>query len=304
MDWNLAIEKNREALKRIVAMLVAMAGLGAGIRQSPVGSRNQTAQAAEARLADCLLPNADCRLPLPRHLHRAILRLLRPAESAVRRLVIVMARGLVVTLAPPRPRKPAGADLPRQARRHRHPDAAGLRAGAPAPRTSHARPAAARPAQALPPQAEAAGRERCSAHLVSRRHRAVSRRAPPPARARRSARRGPPGAPPPGARRSTRRPAATGKALRPLAGRPQRCLPVALAASGRCVRAARPASARRGGARTRCTRSCTTSTAWPSTCWSIPTRREAWVLPRLRGRYPKGRRGRGLEWAAHVFARP
>ena len=28
MDWNLAIEKNREALKRILAMLVAMAGLG------------------------------------------------------------------------------------------------------------------------------------------------------------------------------------------------------------------------------------------------------------------------------------
>ena len=42
---------------------------------------------------------------LPRHLHRAILRLLRPAESAVRRLVIVMARGLVVTLPAPRPRK-------------------------------------------------------------------------------------------------------------------------------------------------------------------------------------------------------
>jgi hypothetical protein len=27
MDWNLAIERNREALKRIVATLVAMAGL-------------------------------------------------------------------------------------------------------------------------------------------------------------------------------------------------------------------------------------------------------------------------------------
>ena len=74
MDWNLAIERNREALKRILAALVAMAGLvDGGI--------------------------------LPRHLHRAILRLLRPAESAARRLVIVMARGLVVKLAPPRPRK-------------------------------------------------------------------------------------------------------------------------------------------------------------------------------------------------------
>ncbi|MEP9389004.1 hypothetical protein [Mesorhizobium sp. KR9-304] len=45
------------------------------------------------------------KLTLPRHLHRAILRLIRPAESAVRRLIIVLARGLVVTLAPPRPRK-------------------------------------------------------------------------------------------------------------------------------------------------------------------------------------------------------
>ena len=29
MDWNAAIERNREALKRVLAMLVAMAGLGA-----------------------------------------------------------------------------------------------------------------------------------------------------------------------------------------------------------------------------------------------------------------------------------
>ena len=30
MDWSAAIEKNREALKRALAMLVAMAGLGDG----------------------------------------------------------------------------------------------------------------------------------------------------------------------------------------------------------------------------------------------------------------------------------
>jgi hypothetical protein len=81
MDWDLAIERNRTALKRIVAGLVAMAELDA----------------------------TAAKLTLPRHLHRAILRLLRPAESAVRRLVIVMARGLVVTLAPPRPRRPKPA---------------------------------------------------------------------------------------------------------------------------------------------------------------------------------------------------
>jgi hypothetical protein len=76
MDWNAAIDINREALKRVLAMLVAMTGL-------------------EERPAT-----------LPRHLHRAILSLLRPAESAVRRLIIVMARGLVVTLPPARSRKP------------------------------------------------------------------------------------------------------------------------------------------------------------------------------------------------------
>ena len=76
MDWNAAIEKNREALKRVLAMLVAMAGLD------------------------------DRPTTLPRHLHRAVLGLLRPAEAAVRRLIIVAARGIVVALPPARPRKP------------------------------------------------------------------------------------------------------------------------------------------------------------------------------------------------------
>src|SRR5918995_904680 len=86
MDWNLAIERNRAALTRIVAMLVAMAAITAGPHHE-------------------VLASGEPRRTLPRHLHRAILRLLRPAESAARRLVIVMARGLAVTLAPPRPRK-------------------------------------------------------------------------------------------------------------------------------------------------------------------------------------------------------
>jgi hypothetical protein len=76
MDWNAAIEKNREALKRLLAALVAMAGLADG------GAGT-----------------------LPRHLHRAVLRLLRPAEAATRRLIIVAARGVVVTLPPSRPRR-------------------------------------------------------------------------------------------------------------------------------------------------------------------------------------------------------
>ncbi len=79
MDWARAIERNSEALSGIVETLFAMLGL--------VGS---------ATLA---------RIPQP--LHRAVLRLLRPAESAVRRLVVIAARGLVVKVASSRP-MPAG----------------------------------------------------------------------------------------------------------------------------------------------------------------------------------------------------
>jgi hypothetical protein len=79
MDWARAIERNSDALKSIVEMLFAMLEL--------VGS------ATVARI--------------PQPLHRAVLRVLRPAESAVRRLVVIAARGLVVKLAPSRP-MPAG----------------------------------------------------------------------------------------------------------------------------------------------------------------------------------------------------
>ena len=79
MDWNRAIERNSEALKAIVEMLFAMLGL--------VG---------EATVA---------RIPQP--LHRAVLRLLRPAESAMRRLIVIAARGVVVKLAASRA-MPAG----------------------------------------------------------------------------------------------------------------------------------------------------------------------------------------------------
>jgi hypothetical protein len=44
---------------------------------------------------------------LPRSVHSAVLRVLRPAESAMRRLVVIAARGLVVKLAPSRA-MPAG----------------------------------------------------------------------------------------------------------------------------------------------------------------------------------------------------
>ncbi|MEQ1954090.1 hypothetical protein [Mesorhizobium sp. CN2-181] len=130
MDWNAAIEKNREALRQILAMLVAMAGLGAvvtpgdaaghdagaglgagepGAEQPGAGGqffffpRKGAAASRRARAEKSKLSPA---LTLPRRLHRAVLRLLRPAEAAARRLIIVAARGLVVTLPPLRPRKP------------------------------------------------------------------------------------------------------------------------------------------------------------------------------------------------------
>jgi hypothetical protein len=75
MDWELAIKRNSEALKGIVELLFAMLGL--------VG------EATASRI--------------PKDLHRAVLRLLRPAESAVRRLIVIAARNVMVKLAPARP---------------------------------------------------------------------------------------------------------------------------------------------------------------------------------------------------------
>ena len=82
LDWARAIKRNSEALKGIVAELFAMLGL-----------------AGEATVS---------RIPQP--LHRAVLRVLRPAESAVRRLIIIAARGLVVKLKPAAIASHAGGD--------------------------------------------------------------------------------------------------------------------------------------------------------------------------------------------------
>jgi hypothetical protein len=107
MDWNAAIEKNSEALKRILAMLVAMAGL-AGFT-SPLAGEDGSARRGKAEaLAEPGEGFSGSRRPtLPRHLHRAVLRLLRPAEAAARRLIIVAARGLVVSPQPARQHEPA-----------------------------------------------------------------------------------------------------------------------------------------------------------------------------------------------------
>ena len=79
MDWDLAIKRNSKALKGIIEVLFALLGLD----------------------------GSDAASRIPRSLHSAVLGVLRPAESAVRRLIVIAARGVVVKLAPSRP-MPAG----------------------------------------------------------------------------------------------------------------------------------------------------------------------------------------------------
>ena len=80
MDWDHAIKRNSEVLAGIVADLFFMLGI--------VG---------EATVSRISWPA-----------YRAVLRILRPAESALRRLIVVAARGLVIAPTVSRP-KPAGA---------------------------------------------------------------------------------------------------------------------------------------------------------------------------------------------------
>jgi hypothetical protein len=106
MDIQAAIERHREALKRVVAALAVMAGWGqSGSRESGSGRSGQEAADCPLPTAYCPLPAPGCRPTLPRSVHRAVLRLLRPVESAARRLVIALALAWPpVPLPPPRPR--------------------------------------------------------------------------------------------------------------------------------------------------------------------------------------------------------
>ena len=75
MDWDLVVKHNSEALKGIIETLFAMLGLDGKATVS--------------------------RIPAP--LHRAVALVLRPAESALRRLIVIASRGVVVKVAPSRP---------------------------------------------------------------------------------------------------------------------------------------------------------------------------------------------------------
>jgi hypothetical protein len=69
MDWEMIVERNRERLLAVLAPLLAVLGF-----------------------------DPRRRFEMPRHFYRSWLLLLRPAESAVRRLIVMAARGLVVKL--------------------------------------------------------------------------------------------------------------------------------------------------------------------------------------------------------------
>ncbi len=103
MDWDVVIERNRARLRDILAALAAMAGLsGAADPASPSPLRGGDRGGGTAGEGEDTPFNGDT--VIPRRIHRAILAVLRPAESAARRLIIVAARDLV--LPPLRPRKP------------------------------------------------------------------------------------------------------------------------------------------------------------------------------------------------------
>jgi hypothetical protein len=96
LDWPLAINRNSEALRRIVAALFAMMGAATAVLASPGLSRRSPGEGGRGAFT------------LPRHVYAAIMLILRPAESAVRRLIVIAARGLSLK---PRAARPLPAGL-------------------------------------------------------------------------------------------------------------------------------------------------------------------------------------------------
>ena len=85
MDWNFAIERHRLPLLGLVRALCAEIGLTEGGTVERV----------------------------PKPVHRYVLRILRTAESAVRRLIVAAARNIVVEPREPRPAKPRQKSSPK-----------------------------------------------------------------------------------------------------------------------------------------------------------------------------------------------
>jgi hypothetical protein len=87
MDWQLAITRNRDALLRILAALFALAGLTSPHRGQKAGETSGSPRTVVRR-------TVEGATTMSRYLHHTILAVLRPAESAVRRLIMIAARGI------------------------------------------------------------------------------------------------------------------------------------------------------------------------------------------------------------------
>jgi len=111
VDWRFMVERNAAALKRVLVSLVAMAEPCVLFAGTPSGEPLPSAKSGANTPHGRPLGEWLRGITLPRHLRRAILRLLRPAEAAVRRLIVCAARDVTVDLGPPRPRN-ASVGLP------------------------------------------------------------------------------------------------------------------------------------------------------------------------------------------------
>jgi hypothetical protein len=107
METSEPIEWNRQALKRIALNLSGMAEMAGplaspstgatGTRQNPHPARDARRPPRKAKVGQ---------LVIPRILWRTIVSMLRPAESAARRLIIAASRGVIVPFVRLRKRKP------------------------------------------------------------------------------------------------------------------------------------------------------------------------------------------------------
>ncbi|MBX3572108.1 MAG: hypothetical protein KF694_07110 [Mesorhizobium sp.] len=91
MDWDLVIERNVRLLGPIVATLCIMAGIFSSPLEGEDGPARRGKAEALAGPGEGYLPSPT----LPRRIHRAVYRLLRAAEAAVRRLIVVVGRDIV-----------------------------------------------------------------------------------------------------------------------------------------------------------------------------------------------------------------
>lgn len=90
--WDEFVVTKQAALMAILHAIIVMAGMSAQF----AGTASST---GSARLA-------DSRKPMPRHLYRSVMALMRPLELAIRRLIVIAARNVKVPPVAPKPPPP------------------------------------------------------------------------------------------------------------------------------------------------------------------------------------------------------